>query len=269
MHSKVSSSVAHLYQRPRTWLEGFYSSSWQTSSADVADAIFRNYALGHNLLSLHGLYYSTHGSFWEWAPPCNHHHMPYWPEMASLLGATERLSWLMCQGTHCCDAAIVYPVAAVEADPAEGKKAVDCAFRAANDLYAHGVDFDFIDFESIERSEVKDGRLHVSGETYRTVILPDMQAARFGMMDKLGEFARLGGRVAVIGQAPIASDRIGRDDPLLAECVRDILQSRAPYAGVEAFFADAYLREDANILFPAGVTEPYFQHAASTARTCT
>ena len=37
--SKVSSSIAHLYQRPRVWLEGFYSSGWQTSGADVADAV--------------------------------------------------------------------------------------------------------------------------------------------------------------------------------------------------------------------------------------
>ncbi|MBQ8716834.1 MAG: hypothetical protein IJY43_03175, partial [Clostridia bacterium] len=76
VRSKVGVSIAHMYQRPRTWLEGFYSSGWDTGCADVADAIFRNFTLGHNLLSLHGLYYSTHGSMWEWAPPCNHHHMP-------------------------------------------------------------------------------------------------------------------------------------------------------------------------------------------------
>ena len=53
--SKVSASIAHLYHSPRVWLEGFYSSGWQTSCADVADAVFRNFGLGHNLLSLHGV----------------------------------------------------------------------------------------------------------------------------------------------------------------------------------------------------------------------
>ena len=67
--NKVASSIAHLYQHPRTWLEGFYGSGWGTSSEELADATFANFAMGHNLLSLHGLYYSTHGSWWEWAPP--------------------------------------------------------------------------------------------------------------------------------------------------------------------------------------------------------
>ena len=67
--NKVASSIAHLYERPRTWLEGYHSSGWGTSSGDVADATFANFAQGQNLLTLHGLYYSTHGGWWEWAPP--------------------------------------------------------------------------------------------------------------------------------------------------------------------------------------------------------
>ena len=143
-----------MYERPRTWLEGFYSSGWQTSSADVADAVFRNFATGQNLLSLHGLYYSMHGSMWEWAPPCNHYHMPYWSEMGELLGCTQRLSWLLTRGKHRCDVAIVYPVAAVEADPERGKRSVRCAFETGEYLYAHAVDFDFIDFKSVERAKI-------------------------------------------------------------------------------------------------------------------
>lgn len=258
--SKVSSSVAHLYRRPRTWLEGFYSSGWQTSSADIADAVFRNFALGHNLLSLHGLYYSTHGSYWEWAPPCNHHHMPYWAEMDALLGCTERLSWLLCQGAHCCDVAIVYPVAAVEADAARGQAAVQCAFDAARFLYAHGVDFDFIDFESIERAEIADAQLCVAGEAYRTVVLPNMQAARFGMMEKLAAFARAGGDAAVIGEAPSASDRMGEHDPIMDACVREILRNRAPFDNVEAFWEDYRSRVTPDIVFPDSVEAPYLQH---------
>lgn len=160
--SKVSSSIAHLYQRPRVWLEGFYSSGWQTSGADVADAVFRNFGLGHNLLSLHGLYYSTHGSMWEWAPPCNHYHMPYWSQMGTLLECTRRLSYVLSQGVHRCDAAVIYPVAAVEADEEQGKQAVAAAFEMGRTLYRGGIDFDFIDFESVERAGTKNGKLCVA-----------------------------------------------------------------------------------------------------------
>ena len=65
--NKVAASIAHLHHRPRVWLEGFYGSGWGTTSTQLTDAIARNYVMGQNLLSLHGLYYSTHGGWWEWA----------------------------------------------------------------------------------------------------------------------------------------------------------------------------------------------------------
>lgn len=58
--NKVATSIVHLYQRPRVWVEDFY--------------------------------YSTYGGFWEWAPPCNCVRMPYWKDMEKLTGAVERLT---------------------------------------------------------------------------------------------------------------------------------------------------------------------------------
>ena len=71
--------------------------------------------MGQNLLSLHGFYYSTMGGWWEWAPPCNHTHMPYWEEMGPFLECTERLSYILSQGYHRADVAILYPVESVVA----------------------------------------------------------------------------------------------------------------------------------------------------------
>ena len=221
--SKCSASIAHMYQRPRVWLEGFYSSGWDTGSDSVADAIFRNFALGHNLLSLHGLYYSTHGSMWEWAPPCNHHHMPYWPLMDSLLECSKRLSYLNASGVHRADVAILYPVAAAEADVTQGEEAAATAFETANYIYPLGIDFDFIDFESVERATVSDGKLCVSGEEFSTVIIPAMKAVRFAMMPRLLEFARDGGQVIFSKHLPESSDRAGRADAVLDAIVEEIL----------------------------------------------
>ena len=89
--NKVASSIAHLYERPRVWLEGFHSSGWSTSAAQITDAIFGNFVMGQNLLTFHGLYYSTHGGWWEWAPPCNHFRMPYWQHIDPLMHAVQRL----------------------------------------------------------------------------------------------------------------------------------------------------------------------------------
>lgn len=209
--AKVASSIAHLYDRPRVWLEGFHSSGWGTSSADVADAVFADFLMGHNLLSLHGLYYSTHGGWWEWAPPDNHWRMPYWAHLGGFMTAVERLSYLFSQGRHVCDTAILYPVAPVEAGMG-GDKAVETAFAAGRGLYANGLDFDFIDFESVLRAEIQGGALKVAGESYRVLILPAMRAVRFGVLEKAAALVEAGGTVIAVGALPEASERAGRND---------------------------------------------------------
>jgi hypothetical protein len=113
--AKVAASIAHLYQRPRVWLEGFYSSGWGTSSAGFIDATLANYAMGFNLLGIHGMYYSTHGGWWEWAPPDNTFRMPYWRHMKGFMECQQRLAYLLSQGHHRCDVAILYPVAPMQA----------------------------------------------------------------------------------------------------------------------------------------------------------
>jgi hypothetical protein len=219
--NKVASSIAHLYLRPRVWLEGFHSSGWGTNSEGLTDATFANFAQGQNMLTLHGLYYSTHGSFWEWAPPDNHFRMPYWAHMREYFAMVQRLSYLMSQGHHRCDVAILYPVAPMEAGLA-GKAAVDAAFNTGRQLYSHGIDFDFMDFESLDRSSVSDRQLQVSGESYRVLVLPAMRAARWSTLQKAQEFQRAGGTVIVLGAAPEASDRAGRNDPELNALVAQL-----------------------------------------------
>ncbi|GHU55376.1 hypothetical protein FACS189442_2870 [Spirochaetia bacterium] len=217
--NKVASSIAHLYERKRVWLEGFYGSGWGTSSADIRTVIARNFVMGQNLWSPHGLYYSTYGGFWEWAPPCNCWRMPYWNDMSLLTGAVERLGFLLSRGKHVADIAVVYPVAAVEADGTAGKAAANTAFKAVEDLYKAGLDLDFIDFESIVRAECENGYLRVSGEAYRIVILPAMEAVRFSMLEKLLKFSECGGVVIALDVLPRFSDRSFDSDPELSALI--------------------------------------------------
>lgn len=91
------------------------------------------------------------------------------------MGAAGRLSFLMAHGRHVCDVAVFYPVAPVEAGM-DGKKAVEVAFGAGRAMYGVGIDFDFIDFESVLRAKIEGGALNVAGEKYRVLRLPVMQA---------------------------------------------------------------------------------------------
>ena len=218
---KVASSITHLYERQRTWLEGFYGSGWGTSSEEVADATFANFAMGQNLLSLHGLYYTTHGGWWEWAAPDNHWRQPYWANMGDFLKCTERLSYILSQGYHRCDIAMVYPVAPVEAN-LKGKVSTETAFTVAKELYPAGLDFDFIDFESLNRSKITNKEITVSGEKYKILVLPSLSAVRYSTIEKALEFYRAGGIVIAVGALPEASDRIGGADNQLQGMIREI-----------------------------------------------
>jgi len=228
--NKVASSIAHLYERPRTWLEGFHSSGWSTNSAQLSEAIFGNYVMGHNLLSLHGLYYSTHGGWWEWAPPCNHFRMPYYRHIEPLMKCIERLGYLLSQGYHRCDVALLYPVEPMAAKM-DGENSVKAAFELGTYLYNKGVDFDFIDYESVARAKVVGNELQIAGERYRVLILPSMKAIRFSTVQKALELFRSGGIVLNIGALPQASERIGSNDTKLDAMINELFSMTSRDSG--------------------------------------
>ena len=92
----------------------------------------QNFLFGANLLNLHGLYYTTYGGYWEWAPPCYHFRMPYWKHMDVFLKYYERLSYVLSQGTWQAEVAIIYPVAPYYAGlQANQSEATSAAFNLA------------------------------------------------------------------------------------------------------------------------------------------
>jgi hypothetical protein len=213
----VSSSIANLYGLPRVQLEGYHSLGWGAAPAQLMAATCENYLYGCNLLSLHGLYYTTYGSHWEWAPPCYHFRMPYWAHMGTFLRYFERLSYLMSQGHHVCDVAVIYPVTPYQAEM-NGDRARDTAFDIAGKLMAAGINFDFVDHQSLARAETAGGKLTIpaAAASYRALIVPDMDAVRWSTLEQAAAFAKSDGLVLVVGALPSASDRAGQDDAELA-----------------------------------------------------
>lgn len=210
---KVSSSIANLYNRPRVQLEGYHSLGWGATLEQMMFATRENYLYGCNLFSLHGFYYTTRGSHWEWAPPSYHFRMPYWSHMGTFLKYFDRLSYLMSQGHHVCDVAVIYPVTPYEAGM-NGNKAKDVSFHIGGLLMSAGINFDFIDHQSLARADVKDGRLVLEDvrASYRVLVVPEMKAMRWASVEKAAAFAEAGGKVYVVGEPPLASDRAGLHD---------------------------------------------------------
>ncbi|MDG1358227.1 MAG: glycosyl hydrolase, partial [Akkermansiaceae bacterium] len=215
---KVSSSIAKLYQRPRVWLEAYHSLGWGATPERLMFATRENYLYGCTLFNLHGLYYSTHGSHWEWAPPCYHFRMPYWEHMGTFLKYFDRLSYLMSQGDAVADVAIVYPVTPYEAET-NGEEATASAFELGRKLMAAGINFDFIDHQSISRAVIKDGQLVVENAkaSYQALVFPNMASARWSNLEKAADFTDAGGLVLSVGALPTSSEHAGANDPALKQ----------------------------------------------------
>ena len=167
--TKVSSSVAHLYQRPRTWLEAFHSMGWNSNGAWLTRQLDHHLIAGGNLLCLHGLYYSTHGGWWEWAPPCFHFRMPYWPHMKHWLRYAERMCYVLSQGSHVCDIAVLYPTEELQAYPGTSPEPT---FRVTDQLSESGIDYDYIDYQSLQHAEIGEQCFTIAGEKYQALLLP-------------------------------------------------------------------------------------------------
>ncbi|MBR3596363.1 MAG: hypothetical protein IKL47_05215 [Clostridia bacterium] len=219
---KVNSSIAHLYERPRVWLEGYHSSGWGTTLESITAPTGDNFIFGANLLNLHGLYYSTNGGFFEWAPPDFHFRMPYWDDEKYWLDKYKRMSALLCLGQHFCDAAIYYPVSSCD----YGENSESCineTFSVAEFLFKNGLDFDFIDFQSVENATCSNGRLITQTESYKVLIFAGVDCIRYSAVKKAKELLKTGGTVVFCGITPYASDRKGLNDSVLKQDISDIL----------------------------------------------
>ena len=220
--NRVSSSIAHFYHRPRVWLEGYHSLGWGATPERIFRATCENFIYGANLLNLHGLYYSTHGSWWEWAPPCYHFRMPYWSDFSVLLRYFERLSYLMSQGRQKTDILIYYPVSEFQGAGQHGEEAAQYAFETARLLAASHYNILFVDDDSINRGKVEEKKLVIDGEAYSALILPNISAIRWNTLSRLAEWHKAGGSVIALNIIPSGSDRAGRNDAEMNRLVKEL-----------------------------------------------
>lgn len=216
--ARIHSSLAHLYGRPRTWIEAFHSSGWGGTLEETFDWLVPWLRAGANLYNPHAVYYTTKGGWWEWAPPSTDWRQPYWAHHHVFAGAVTRLCAALSLGRHACDIAVLLPTVTVQAgtrldgvDP-DAARAQEVYRALVGDmtwfrpetgaLDRLGLDADVIDDDSVRRATVHDGRLTVAGESYAAIVLPATTALDPATEERLAEFAAAGGLVVAVGAAP-------------------------------------------------------------------
>ena len=221
---KISSSGAHIFERHRSGLCAYWGAGWgMTMEQDVAWTN-ENYAYGLNLYDPHLASYSMGHSWYEWVPPTFYFFQPYWDQYKTFSDYVRRMSYVMSQGVHVADVAVLFPTATIHANVLRGNRvtlagdmAACATFNMAESIYDGGIDFDFIDEERLCQGEVIDGKLCVSGISFRAVTLPPMTAIHIGTLRKLKELYDDGGVVLAYQGLPNASVEKGRDDPEVRE----------------------------------------------------
>ncbi|MFI7705050.1 hypothetical protein [Nonomuraea sp. NPDC049480] len=315
--ARLHSSLAHLYGRPRTWIEAFHSSGWGGTLEETFDWLLPWLRAGATLYNPHAVYYTTKRGWWEWAPPSTDWRQPYWRHHRVFADAVTRLCAALSLGRHACDVAVLLPTATAQAgtalDGTPGRAVSDLPASVARvdaapshpvpsgplpDVAASGaaasgtalpsgvrpecsgpevphgeragpevprgeragaggdvldeaaspaggagsqvageagrralraqevyreivgdmawfaakpgvldrlrLDADVIDEDSVRRAAVAGGRLTVSDEAYRAIILPAVTVLDDDVAARLGEFAAAGGLLVAVGAVPDA-----------------------------------------------------------------
>ncbi len=226
--AKIHSSLAHLYQRPHTWVEAFHSTGWGGTLEETFDWLLPWLRAGVTLYNPHAVYYSTRGGWWEWAPPSTCWRQPYWRHYHRFAETVRRLSAVLSHGDHVCDVGVLFPGATVQSGVTLDAATPEAALAHRTYLDIVGVmrwfevrtgaldalrrDFDVLDDDSVRWAEVADGQLRIGAESYRVVVLPACVALEADTAVRLVEFMQAGGRVIAVGALPERAAGRGADD---------------------------------------------------------
>ena len=231
----------------------FWRSGWGVTQAENLAWTNENYAYGINLYNRHGGLYTLMGGWYEWVPPAVDFYQPYWKYWKSFTDYVKRLSYILSQGKHRADVALLYPLTTMHAkwvaerlsgplthddlwpafEPAANQSA-QSLMKLAKSIYHHGIDLDFINDESIEQATIQDNKLEVADLEFRAIVLPPLTTIRTATLEKVKTLYDRGGTVVAFGQLPNASAEHGRGDPHIRSLVRHVfgIQAGRPVAQV-------------------------------------
>ena len=120
--TKMSSSMAHLNGKAAWPCVPIGEWAGDSRKKKTSPARILTTRSGVNLYNTHGVLYSLLAGRNEWVPPEVHFYQPYWQTWRSFTDYVSRLSYVLSQGQHQADVALVYPLSTIHANWHNGSK---------------------------------------------------------------------------------------------------------------------------------------------------
>lgn len=207
-NGKIISSAAHFYHKPAALCEAFHSIGWGMTMQDMK-WIFDWLAMsGVDWYIQHAYYYTTDGLKKHDAPPSSFCQMPWWKNQKKLSLYADGLGTMLGQMRRHVKTLMVDPATSLWVLEREQKKDQEEALSAVmNSLIRCGCDFYVADPQLLTRAAVKkqNGRavLELMGESYESVVLPNMNNIEDCAFKVLRRFAEEGGLLVCAGSVPV------------------------------------------------------------------
>jgi alpha-L-rhamnosidase len=191
---KYASSAAHVFGRPRAFSESFAAYRTPPTVEQARWVMNQQYVRGINLQELMFVPASSSGQsgLRGWMGD---------ERFPAVVVYANRATYLLAQGRPAAEIAVYYPTLSMWLGDATADTGV---LGLTQQLLEHQRDFDFISEEAFSSVLTRDGGVlkNLSGQQYRTVIVPPLRAISRLALDRLQAFANEGGRVVLLGAGP-------------------------------------------------------------------
>lgn len=185
---KLASSVAHLFGRRFVLSESFAVYGTGLSLEQAKWVMDYQFVRGVNLILTH-----------IFMP--KHLNNPQSIHFNKLIQYANRASFLLSLGRSCAQIALYYPTRELWLGNNDADRKV---WNIARQLLENQRDFDFVDEETLLVAlKIEDGGFrNLSGQIYRTIIIPPINVLSQKLLERLKEFAKSGGQVIFLGYKP-------------------------------------------------------------------
>ena len=227
LSTKLRTSAVHAAGRLRALGRMFSTSNWSLSLAEMKRSIDRQACLGVNFFCPDAFHHSIAGLPTRGAAPSQFYQATYWRYYKLLADYAARLSYVLSQGKHRPQVAILRPGSysdLLTRDTADWLTAI------SNCLLAEHVDFDILDEDAIGGASCGNDELSVDDEHYELLILPPMAAIAARTVSKLKAYADEGGKLIAVMQLP-AEDSHGDRHAEVRESLASIFDSQTNGGG--------------------------------------